>query len=428
MATIKIELGKEGRDGVRPVYFRITQKGQIKRLRFPLSVPAGGVNKKGDITNRALAVAVERKRLELEGRLIELGAGVSSMSVDEVVKWLTIGGEDRPEFRLKFLEYGYAHVARLVDEGRGNTALSYRTALNSFSRFLGSSRSDIDINEVTLSLLREYTDWFKGNGGGARAYELYMANLNALHNMAKEEFNDEESGEVNIRLSPFAKLKYKRPRAETRKIKKRALSAEAVNLLCSLPDMEYTDIAHKGIYHIANVARDAFKLSFCLCGMNAIDMFELEGLKDGKVAYYRSKTERRSGDDAYIELELPAEAREVSERNRGRKRYWNFADRWGRMDAFNHVLNTGLKELVKWAEEVYGKSAEELGLPEDLTFYAARHSWATIAANECGVPMEVVDRALCHVVDSVAAQSYVKRDYSVIDAANKKVLGVVFGE
>ena len=427
MATIKVELGKEGRDGGRPVYFRITHRGQIKRLRFPLSVPAGGVKRNGDITNRSLAVAVERKRLDLEGRLIELGAGVSSMSVDEVVKWLTIDGDEKLEFRLKFLEYGYAHVSRLMDEGRENTASSYRTALNNFAKFLGG-RSDIDINEVTLSVLRDYTEWFKGNGGGARAYELYMSNLNALHNMAKEEFNDEESGEVNIRLSPFAKIKYKRPRAETRKIKKRALSAEAVNLLCGLPDMEYTDIAHKGMYHIANVARDAFKLSFCLCGMNAIDLYELEGLKDGKVAYYRSKTERRSGDDAYIELELPEVAREASERNRGKKRYWNFADRWGRMDAFNHVLNAGLKELVKWAEEVYGKSAEELGLPEDLTFYAARHSWATIAANECGVPMEVVDRALCHVVESVAAQSYVKRDYSVIDAANRKVLGLVFGE
>lgn len=427
MATIKVELGKEGRDGVRPVYFRITHRGAMKRLRFPLSVPAGGANKKGEITNRALAVAVERKKLDLEGRLIELGAGVSAMSVDEVAKWLTVGGDERPEFRLPFLKYGYDHVSRLMNEGRENTASSYRTALNSLSKFLGGQR-DIDINDITLSVLREYSEWFKQSGGGARAYELYMSNLCALHNMAKDEFNDEEGGEVNIRLSPFAKIKYKRPRAETRKIKKRALSADAVRLLCSLPDKEYSDIAHKGINHIANVARDAFKLSFCLCGMNAIDMYELESLKGGKVAYYRSKTERRSGDDAYIELELPSVAREVSERNRGRKRYWNFADRWSRMDAFNHVLNTGLKELVKWAEELYETSAEELGLPEDLTFYAARHSWATIAANECGVPMEVVDRALCHVVESVAAQSYVKRDYKVIDAANKKVLGLVFGE
>lgn len=427
MATIRVELGKEGREGVRPVYFRVTHNGQMKRLRFPLSVPAGGCNKKGEITNRALAVAVERKRLDLEGRLIEIGAGVSKMDVGEVVKWLTVGGDERPEFRLNFLEYGYSHVSRLVDDGRENTASTYRSALNSFSKFLGSKR-DLDINEVTLSVLREYTEWFKGNGGGARAYELYMSNLCALHNMAKEEFNDEESGEVNIRLSPFSKIKYKRPRAETRKIKKRALSAEAVRLLCELPDMEYKDIAHRNVVHIGNVARDAFKLSFCLCGMNAIDMFEFEGLKDGKVAYYRSKTERRSGDDAYIELELPEVVKEVSERNRGRKRYWNFADRWSRMDAFNHVLNSGLKVLVKWAEQVHGKSAEELGLPEDLTFYAARHSWATIAANECGVPMEVVDRALCHVVEGVAAQSYVKRDYTVIDAANRKVLGLVFGE
>jgi integrase len=59
---------------------------------------------------------------------------------------------------------------------------------------------------------------------------------------------------------------------------------------------------------------------------------------------------------------------------------------------------------------------------EGLTFYAARHSWATIARNNCGVSMDDVAMCLNHKSGYNTTDQYVKKDWSIIDNANRKVI------
>ena len=61
-----------------------------------------------------------------------------------------------------------------------------------------------------------------------------------------------------------------------------------------------------------------------------------------------------------------------------------------------------------------------------MEFYAARHSWATIARNDADVDKYTVHSALNHVDEEMKATDiYIKKSWDPIDRANRKVLDLV---
>ena len=66
---------------------------------------------------------------------------------------------------------------------------------------------------------------------------------------------------------------------------------------------------------------------------------------------------------------------------------------------------------------------DKLGI-EDLEYYAARHSWATLACSTAvGIDKATVHEALNHVDDKMKVTDiYIDHDWSVIWEANRKVL------
>lgn len=96
------------------------------------------------------------------------------------------------------------------------------------------------------------------------------------------------------------------------------------------------------------------------------------------------------------------------------ERVFGFYHWYSRMDSFSAALNYGLKKIGKI-----------LGV-EDLEFYAARHSWATIANNEAGVDKYTVHTSLNHVDETMRVTDiYIKKSWDFIDKANRKVLDTV---
>jgi integrase len=85
-------------------------------------------------------------------------------------------------------------------------------------------------------------------------------------------------------------------------------------------------------------------------------------------------------------------------------------------NSFNKYLNKGLKDLCKIAEV------------EDVSTYTFRHSWATIAQNQCGASTEQVGFALNHSSAHRITEGYIKKDFSPIDVLNEKVIKYVFEE
>ena len=65
---------------------------------------------------------------------------------------------------------------------------------------------------------------------------------------------------------------------------------------------------------------------------------------------------------------------------------------------------------------------------DDLEFYAARHSWATIAVNKVEIDKYTVHAALNHIDESMRVTDiYIERDFKIENEANRKVIKYLFG-
>jgi integrase len=99
------------------------------------------------------------------------------------------------------------------------------------------------------------------------------------------------------------------------------------------------------------------------------------------------------------------------------KRLFNFYQYYGDEKTFNKAINCGLKEIGAILEV------------DDLEYYAARHSWATIALNKVGIDKYIVHAALNHIDDAMKVTDiYIERDFVNENKANTKVVKYVFGK
>lgn len=65
-------------------------------------------------------------------------------------------------------------------------------------------------------------------------------------------------------------------------------------------------------------------------------------------------------------------------------------------------------------------------LPDNITTYYARHTWATIAA-ALDVPDDVISQALGHAARNSTTAIYIERSQRKVDEANRRVIDFVLG-
>ena len=268
-------------------------------------------------------------------------------------------------------------------------------------------------SDITSAFLLNFDKYLRNsqskNGTGkisSAGVRLYIGKIQHLFNLAKLQYNDEDRGIVVISNNPFARYKVP-PMAITRK---RALPVEQIRAI--------RDFSVPFHMHGTLIARDVFMLSFLLCGMNTVDIYSLkaDSEKEGRIEYMRRKTTGLRDDKAFISVKIEPEAMPYINRYRDElgDRYFNFFLRYSCDKQFVSKVNQNLKHI-----------GDSLGI-EDLTLYAARHSWATIARNDCGVSMDDVAMALNHKSGHNVTDTYIKKDWSRIDIANRKVIDLVF--
>ena len=184
--------------------------------------------------------------------------------------------------------------------------------------------------------------------------------------------------------------------------------------------MPYQNIykGHKGTCRF-DLAKDCFILSFSLMGINSVDLYNAIGLSDNRLVYNRTKTKDRRLDKAKMEVIVPDIILPIIEKYRDTtgQRLFRFYKDYRDHKAFNKAINKGLKEI-----------GDQLGI-DDLEYYAARHSWATIALNKCKIDKYTVHAALNHVDESMRVTDiYIERDFVNENKANAKVVKYVFGK
>lgn len=165
---------------------------------------------------------------------------------------------------------------------------------------------------------------------------------------------------------------------------------------------------------LAELAHDCFILSFCLMGMNSVDMYQVSCLENGTIKYKRTKTKDRRSDEAYIEVKVHPYIQPLMEKWKGEDRIFRFYKKYYCAECFNQNLNIGLKTIGK-----------AVGINK-LQFYQARHTFATLSRNLMKFSKGDVDEALNHVGNYEIADVYIAKDFSIINDNNFKLLDKVF--
>lgn len=318
---------------------------------------------------------VQRKVSELQCKLIEIELEClgRTPSIDALMQRLLGGGDS-----IDFFAFAEEWIEKADIKGKKN----YVAFIHSLERFLGHRSLPVDTIDYTL--LDDYCRWLKDK---PRAQSLYLASFRHLF----KEILLRHDGIKN----PFDKFKVPRqiPKGQ------RAMSME----------MLLKVFAFHGEGR-AQLARDCAVLSFCLMGMNAIDLYNAKIYKDGKICYNRTKTASRRADNAYIEVVVPKEILHLVKKYKGKTTVFDFASRYASYNDFNIALSCGIKKI-----------------DSALQFYQFRHTWATIARNDLGIDYYTVGAALNHVHrDDPVTDIYIKRDFTLINEANRKVVEYVF--
>jgi integrase len=102
------------------------------------------------------------------------------------------------------------------------------------------------------------------------------------------------------------------------------------------------------------------------------------------------------------------------EKYAGKRRLFNFSEKYSNFDAFALAVNRGLKSLCCKA-----------GV-QKITVYWLRHTWATVARNKCGATTEMVAFYLNHASAHRVTEDYIEKDFTPVDILNRKVLACIF--
>lgn len=404
MATFKPEVRMDNlrSDNTYSIRIRITHNRKVKRIPTSIYVDKKEVTKSGKIKNQQIIDQLEGIVREYRKKVTALSVAIEVMTIDELTEYLTKKDET---LKVDFFEFSEKWIAKNKDK---HGIQIFVSMLNTLEKFLGRRR--LDFKEINYRFLKSFEEYL----GQRRRLSLYMGKIRHLYNEAKLEYNDEEYGRILIPWSPFAK--YSIPNIEP--TKDRALTAEQIRQIYELPYKPNRFPSRPCAY---NVAKDVFILSFCLMGMNTADLYLCEELAESNgrytITYNRAKTSTRRSDKARISVDVHPFLVPLFEkyRNPRKGKIFSFVNRYCDYTQLNKSVNKGLKEVGK-----------AIGI-DDLEFYAARHTFATIARNKLGYDKSTVGEALNHVEkENKITDIYIQKDFSIINKLNKEVIEYVF--
>ena len=422
MLTIKAEVQKDRKrnDGSYNVKIRFTKDRAVKRISTNLFATVADLTSDLKLREDSMTKQ-EADRLVLHYRTLvnSLHLDSGNDDVSEIVNRLLC--KEEAEKPIDFITFSKKWISETTIKGKDN----YTTALNSFIRFLG--KEELEIKKITVDLLEHYRDYIikvrkervktlQAEGKRVpsnRCLSLYLMSLRHLYSEAQKFYNKPDKGLMRIPHTPFEYFKIPKQEAT----RKRAVTPQQIKAIWSLP---YLNV-HKGVKHTCrpDLAKDCFILSFCLMGINSVDLYNATELRGNKLVYCRTKTKDRRLDKAKMEVIVPDMVLPIIEKYRDTtgQRLFKFYKDYRDHKAFNKAINNGLKEI-----------GDQLQI-EDLEYYAARHSWATIALNKCRIDKYTVHAALNHVDENMRVTDiYIERDFVNENKANQKVVKYVFGK
>ena len=420
MTSIKIKFrpsSVEGREGC--IYIQIIHNRVVRQLNTDYTIFASEWDEKSGTLmangNRTNIVNAIKERLawdvaRLKKVITQLEAEQSRYTADDVIT-----GYHKLTKEVSLFSFWHNVIAQLKQLGKIRTSETYTATLNSFMAF--RDEQDMPLDGISSDMMLLYEAHLKARGVRMNTISFYMRIFRAVYNRAVEKG-------LTAQNYPFRHVY-----TGVDKTMKRAIPIKAIK------EMKELDLAMNSAL---DFARDMFLFSFYTRGMSFVDMAYLKksDLKNGILTYRRRKT----GQELSIKwekcmAEIIAKYPEnktgfllpiIKEKGNGRNSESHQACLNGRVvtdegeanerrqyDNALHLVNYRLKEL-----------STMLKLQRPLTMYVARHSWAS-AAKAKNVPLSVISEGMGHDSEATTQIYLASLETSVVDKANKMILGLL---
>lgn len=401
MATFKAIVKARRKDGFYPVYIRVIHQTKLAYIVTDKLVNASGLSRTGEIEDPYVLQHCSRKIIEYVERLNKVD--IENWSVREVVDYLKSGEAD-----ISFSDYARNYIDRMVERGQKRNARNYEMALNHLERHVGSTA--IMFSQLTSNFVNE---WIKSLEITARAKEMYPICLRQIFKSAMLEYNDYDNGIIKIKTNPWPRVKI--PEAD--RPEKLAITPQAARAFFAAPIPE-----SKMKAPLEEIGRDVAMMVLCLAGINTVDLYHLKKADyyDGIIHYKRAKTKKFRADNAYIEMRVPSILLPLFDKyatGDNDPYLFSFHNRYRNSDSLGSNANSGIKKIC-----------EDIGITGDDRYcvYTFRHTWGTVAQNDCGATISEVAFAMNHASGHEVTRGYLKIDFSPAWRLNEKVVDLIF--
>lgn len=322
---------------------------------------------------------------------------ITSMSASEIKAYIEVKidpakakkEEENNLFATRFLKF-----AESKKESTREVYMHTYSRMVAFTEEEGMRLDALHFEDITKEWLMKFDVFLSRTSPSKNARNIHLRNIRAV-------FNEAIDDEITT-FYPFRRFKI-RPVATA----KRNLKVEELRQLFNYPCE-----AHAAKY------LDMFKLMFMLIGINSIDLAHLKEVKDGRVEFHRSKTNR------WYSIKVEPEAMEIIKRYKGQSWLVDILDHWRNHKDYTLKLNSVLKRIGEVKRVGLGGKKIYKPLFPNISTYWARHSWATIAAS-LDIPKDTIAHALGHGNNTVT-DIYIDFDQKKVDEANRRVLDWVF--
>lgn len=399
MTSIKIRLNvsRKDKDGRYPLVIQLICNRKKREIYMPYRLHKEEFNPKKETLragNRTKErVTYIREATEYATRLKEnlvticnsFDAAGKGYTVDDIILMYTRYNDLNNIF--VFTDY---LISKLKQEGKDGTSANYRSAINAFAEFMNDPL--FTFNKLTPGLIAQYQNHLKQKKCEPNTRWAYLYQLRAIYNRAIA------MGVVFPRIDPFSEVTIKRE-----KTAKRAITASQVLMI------EQADLSKKG--DLMLLARDLFMFSFFARGIAFVDMCYLtkKDLRYNILSYRRKKTGQ------FLEMKVEPPLRQLIDKYADPSSPYLLPmlredDSYEGYRIIQRKLNKRILQVGKLLEFSF-----------PLTFYVARHTWASLA-QEAGIPISVISPCLGHDNEATTRIYLTQINHNVLDEANNRVL------
>lgn len=256
-----------------------------------------------------------------------------------------------------FSQVSEQYQKELIEDGRGSYAGMLQNSLRLFRDFSGG---DMFLSEISTVTISEFERWLKRKGLSQTYTSMTLSMTRTIINRAIR------AQLVTYQLHPFAY--WKRPADEEREID---ISVEE---LAAIRDAQPRLKKQR-------IARDLFMLSYCLGGINLIDLLNIDFRGVSVLEYVRHKSRNTKTSDKRISFTIQPEAKELI-------RKWTNRNT-GKLD-FGYKFS--YKNFLQFITRSIKSLAKDLDIQnyKKVCYYTARKSFVQHGF-DLGISLEVLE-------------------------------------